>query len=152
MKLFKSECRYSYAIARSVGFGGSFWHLRLSKISEQMAFRATLDAIKIGSVFLEKRIFFILSMHFRYFVIISSWKRVGPFIWTNLNSLHPRILCTTLGWNWPMVLEKKIFYFVNVFSLFRNYLPLEKGRALYLNKLKGRGWPRFLLPGKIGGV
>ena len=35
-----------------------------------------------------------------------------------------------------MVLEKKIFFnFVNVFSLFRNYLPLEKGRALHLKKL-----------------
>ena len=34
-------------------------------------------------------------------------------------------------------LEKRIFKnFVNVFSLFRNYLPLEKGRPIYLNKLK----------------
>ena len=33
-----------------------------------------------------------------------------------------------------VVLEKKIFNFVNVFSLFRNYLPLEDGRALHLNK------------------
>ena len=36
-----------------------------------------------------------------------------------------------------VVLEKKIFLnFVNVFSLFRNYLPLEKGGALHLNKLE----------------
>ena len=34
-----------------------------------------------------------------------------------------------------VVLEKKIFY-VNVFSLFRNYLPLEKGEALHLKKLE----------------
>ena len=35
----------------------------------------------------------------------------------------------------PVVLEKKIFInFVNVFSIFRNYLPLEKGEALHLNK------------------
>ena len=34
-----------------------------------------------------------------------------------------------------VVLEKKIFKFVNVFWLFRNYLPLEKGGTLYLNKL-----------------
>ena len=37
----------------------------------------------------------------------------------------------------PVVLEK-IFNFVNVFSLFRNYLPLEKGGALHLNKLDPR--------------
>jgi hypothetical protein len=24
-----------------------------------------------------------------------------PFIWTNLNSLHPRIICTKFGWFWP---------------------------------------------------
>ena len=35
-----------------------------------------------------------------------------------------------------MVLEKKIFNFVNVFSLFRSYLPLEKGGALHLKKPK----------------
>ena len=37
----------------------------------------------------------------------------------------------------PVVPEKKIFLnFVNVFSLFRYYLPLEKGGALHLNKLE----------------
>ena len=36
-----------------------------------------------------------------------------------------------------VVLEKKIFLnFVNLFSLFRNYLPLEKGGVLYLNKVE----------------
>ena len=37
----------------------------------------------------------------------------------------------------PVVLEKKIFInFNNVFSLFRFYLPLEKGVALHLNKIE----------------
>ena len=37
----------------------------------------------------------------------------------------------------PLVLEKKIFFkFVNVFPLFRNYLPLEKGGTLHLKKLE----------------
>ena len=40
-------------------------------------------------------------MYFRYFVIIAPWKRAGPFIWTNLNPLHPRMLCAKFGWNWP---------------------------------------------------
>ena len=36
----------------------------------------------------------------------------------------------------PVALGKKIFFnFVNVFLLFGNYLPLEKGGAIYLNKL-----------------
>ena len=36
----------------------------------------------------------------------------------------------------PLVLEKKILKFVNLFSQFCNYLPLEKGRALHLYKLE----------------
>ena len=40
-------------------------------------------------------------MYFHYFVIISPWKRARPFIWTNLNPLHPRMLCGKFGWNWP---------------------------------------------------
>ena len=46
-------------------------------------------------------------MYFCYFVIISPWKKEGPFICTKLNSLHPRMLCTKFGWNCPLVLEKK---------------------------------------------
>ena len=42
-----------------------------------------------------------LSMYFSYFLIISPWKRAGSFIWTNLNPLHPRMLCAKFGWNWP---------------------------------------------------
>ena len=76
-------------------------------------------------------------MYFHYFVIISPWKRAGPFIWTNLNPLHPRMLCAKLGRNWPSdSREEEFFNFINVFSLFRNYLPLEKGGALHLNKFE----------------
>ena len=57
--------------------------------------------IEIGSVALEKRNFLISWMYFCYFVIISPWKRTGPFIWINLNSHHPRMLCAKFGWNWP---------------------------------------------------
>ena len=39
-------------------------------------------------------------MYFRYFVIISPWKRAGPFLWTNLNPLYRRMLCAKFGWNW----------------------------------------------------
>ena len=43
----------------------------------------------------------ISSMYFCYFVIITPWKRAGPFIWTNLNPLYSRMLCAKFGWNWP---------------------------------------------------
>ena len=35
-------------------------------------------------------------------------------------------------WFW----KRRLFNFVNVFSLFRNYIPLEKGGALHLNKIE----------------
>ena len=50
-------------------------------------------------------------------------------------------------WFW----RRGFFNFVNVFSLFRNYLPLEKGGVLHLNKLEspspkdalGQVWLKF---------
>ena len=48
----------------------------------------------------EEDFFLISPMYFSYFVIISPWKRVGPFICRNLNPLHSRMLCAKFGWNW----------------------------------------------------
>ena len=36
----------------------------------------------------------------------------------------------------PVVWRRRFFNFVNVFSLFRNYLPFEKGGALHLIKIE----------------
>ena len=59
------------------------------------------------------------------------------FIWTNLNPLHPMMLWAKFGCNWLSGSgEEDFFNFDNVFSLFRNYLPLEKGGALHLKKLE----------------
>ena len=74
-------------------------------------------------------------MYFCNFVIISPRKIIGPSFEQTQNPLHPRILCAKFRWNWSTGLEKKILKFVNLFSQFCNYLPLEKGRALHLNKL-----------------
>ena len=47
---------------------------------------------------------------FCYFAIISHWKRMWPFIWTNLNPIHPRTPCSKFGWKlvqwfWPMFMD-----------------------------------------------
>ena len=55
-------------------------------------------------------------MYFRFFIIISPWKRVGPSF---EQTLHPRLL-----------------NIVNIFSLFLYYLPFEKGVVLLLYKLE----------------
>ena len=61
-------------------------------------------------------------------------------IWIILNPLHPRIMLwlKLAQWFW-----RRFFNFVNVFSLFHNYLRLEKGVALPLNKLE-QTYPRML--------
>ena len=73
-------------------------------------------------------------MNFHYFVIISPWQRISYFIWTFLNLLHSRnALCQV----W-LKLDHQFWRrrFFNGFSIFRNYLPLEKGMVLHLNRLE----------------
>ena len=59
---------------------------------------------KFGLVVLERKILK-MSLNFRIFPITLLWKR-GPFIWINLNSLYPRMICAKFG---LLVLETKIF-------------------------------------------
>ena len=78
-------------------------------------------------------------MYFHYFIINTSWKRARPFIWTNLIIFTKGCFVTSLVEIGPVVLEIKILKFrqcIFTISLFRNYLPLEKGGALHLNKLE----------------
>ena len=56
------------------------------------------------------------------------------FIWRNLNPLHQRILCAKIGWNWLPGSREEDFLISSMY--FCNYLPLEKGGALHLNKFK----------------
>ena len=72
-------------------------------------------------------------MYFPYFVIIAL--EIGPFIWTNLNPLHPRMFCIKSGWNWHSGSGEDFYNFIDVFSLSFD-LPLEIGVALHLNKIE----------------
>ena len=70
-------------------------------------------------------------MYFHHFVILSPWKRAG------LESPSPKdALCQVWlkldQWFW----RRRFFNFRQCVSLFHNYLPLEKGGALLLNKLE----------------
>ena len=66
-------------------------------------------------------------MYFHYFVIISLWKWAGPFIWINVNPLHPRMLCAKFGWNWLSGSTEEDFLISSMyFGYFCNYLPLER--------------------------
>ena len=55
--------------------------LHLNKLESPFPRRCIVPSlVEIGSVVLEKKIFLISSMYFRYFAIISPWKRAEPFI------------------------------------------------------------------------
>ena len=77
-------------------------------------------------------------MYFHYFVIISHWKGEDLHLY-GLESPSPKnALCKVwlklTQWFWR---RRFFFYFVNVFSLFRNYLPLEKGGSFIWTNLNG---------------
>ena len=58
-------------------------------------------------------------------------------LWTKLNLIHPRKLCAKFGWNWPSGSgEEDFLNFLNAFHYFAIISPLEKGRALHLNKIE----------------
>jgi hypothetical protein len=54
--------------------------------------------------------FLMTPPHFYIFVIISPLKRTWSLIWTNLNSLYPRIICTKFDWIWPADSGKDLFF------------------------------------------
>ena len=82
------------------------------------------DWLKLAQWFWRRRFLKFHRCIFVFLVMVSPWKRAWPFTWTNLNSLHPRMLCLVdIG---LVVLETKIFNnFVNLVLLFRNCLPFE---------------------------
>ena len=49
--------------------------------------------------------------------------RAWLFIWTNLNPLHPRMLCTMFDWNWPSGSEEEV---QSLKSLQTNWLEQTK--------------------------
>ena len=56
-----------------------------------------------------RRFLIFSSMYFGFFIIISPWKRVWPFIWTNLNLPTKGCFVLSLVEIGLVILEKKIF-------------------------------------------
>ena len=55
-----------------------------------------------------------------------------------LNPLYVWLVCAKFSLNSPSGSSEKKFDFDNVFSQFRNYLPLEEDMALHQNTLESR--------------
>ena len=77
---------------------------------------------------LELRRFLNCVMYFCYFLIISPWKKMGPFIWRNLIPFHPGV---TLCQVWLKLAQRfgrrRFLKVINITSLFCNYLPFGNG-------------------------
>ena len=52
------------------------------------------------------------------------------FIWTNLNSLHPKMLCAKFGWNWPSGFGEDDFWISSMYCCY--FVVISH----HLNKLK----------------
>ena len=91
--------------------------------------------IEIGSVVLEKKIlkFRLCIFSIKNYLLLEKGRAL------HLNKLESPSPKDALSQVWLKLTKwfwRKIFNFDNVFSLFRNYLPLEKGGALHLKKLE----------------
>ena len=102
-----------------------------------------ISKFKKGQVWLKLVQWFWRRRFFNFVNVFSLFHNYLPFEkgWgLHLNKLispsHKNALCQVwlklAQWFWI----RRFFNFVNVFSLFRNYLPLEKSGALHLNKLE----------------
>ena len=106
-KLFKSINTYNCIITlikREKNPLLSLWELNGSSLNKLNPIHLRMLCAKFGWNWLSgsaEEHFLISSMYFRYFWIISPWKRAGPFICTNLNPLCSRMYFAKFGWNWP---------------------------------------------------
>ena len=94
------------------------------------------DWLKLALWFWRRRFLNFVNV-FSLFRNYLPLEKGGVFHLNKLESPSPKdALCQVrlklARWFW----RRRFLNFVNVFSLFRNYLPLEKGGALQLNKLE----------------
>ena len=93
--------------------------------------------LKLAQWFWRRRLLIFINV-FSLFRNYLPLEKGGALLLKKLESPSPKdALCQDLLKFGSVVLEKKFFFnFINVFSLFHNYLPLEKGLALHLNKIE----------------
>ena len=65
---------------------------------------------KIGPVGLDDFLNSIINV-FSLFRIYLPLEKGGALLWTNLNPLHPRMLCARFGWNWLIGFGEEDFFY-----------------------------------------
>jgi hypothetical protein len=87
-----------------------------------------------GFIVLKDKIFKWPHPFLTFLWLSRVWRGPDPFIWTNLNSLHQRIICTKFDWC-RLVLEKIFQNFLCISTLSISS-PLKGGHPLLLNTLE----------------
>ena len=90
--------------------------------------------IEIGPVILEKKILKFRQCIFTI-LLFCSYIPLKNCVVVHLNKFEspsPKDALCQYGWNW-LSNSREAFKFINVFSLFRNYLPFEMDEPLHLN-------------------
>ena len=111
--------------------------LRLNKLESPSPKDAFCQVwLKLAQWFWRRRFLNFVNV-FSLFHNYLPLEKAGALYLNKLESPSPKdALCQVwlklAQWFW----RRRFFNFVNVFLLFRNYLPLEKGVALHLNKLE----------------
>ena len=94
--------------------------------------------LKLAQRFSTRRFLYFVNV----FLLLNNYLPLEKGGTLHLNKLEspsprPKINCTMFGWNYRSSSGGAEFLIsLNVFSLFRNYLPLKKGGALHLNRLE----------------
>ena len=97
----------------------------------------------------EKSIYTLVLMHYHNFVI-SPWKRMWSFIFTNLNCLYWRMIVTSFrGYKDVNVQDQFLFTFHSVDLSFRNYLALHKGVAFQFSDTEEWWVPSLVENGQV---
>ena len=101
--------------------------------------------VEIGSVVLEMKILKFINVILLFCSYLPLEKGVALHLKKKiLGSPSPNDALCQVWLKFGLWFYRKIFKFINVILLFRCFLPLEKGRALYLNKLESPS-PRHAL-------
>ena len=79
--------------------------------------------VEIGPLVLEKKLFLNVFLEIRNYLPLEN---AGPFIWINLNPLHPRMFCANFGWNWPCGSGEIFFKFCQCIFTIPQLSPLGK--------------------------
>ena len=84
----------------------------------------------IRQLFFGEKDFWILIISFWYFIIVSAWKKVWPFIRSNFNPRQPKMLGVKFGWNWPNGSRKDILILLMFFFFFCNFFIISRLKRL----------------------